>query len=98
MTAPTPTLGIVGAGQLARMMLQSAVSLGLRVRLLAERADDSAAQIWPHTTIGSPDSLDALRDFAAGCDVLTFDHELVPPEHLAVLESEGRCMRPGGAA
>ena len=97
MTVPGPTLGIVGAGQLARMMVQAAISLGLRVRVLAARADDSAAQVWPDVTIGSPDSLDALSAFTAGCDVVTFDHELIDPDYLAALEAAGCCLRPSAA-
>ena len=61
-----PTVGIVGAGQLARMTVQAVISLGVRVRLLAARADDSAALVWPDVAIGSPDSLADLRQFAAG--------------------------------
>jgi 5-(carboxyamino)imidazole ribonucleotide synthase len=93
-----PVVGIVGAGQLARMTVQAATSLAVPVRLLAARPDDGAALVWPAVQVGSPDSLDALRDFAARCDVLTFDHELVDPEHLAALEAEGRCLRPSAAA
>jgi 5-(carboxyamino)imidazole ribonucleotide synthase len=100
MTAPPrlPIVGIVGAGQLARMTVQAAIPLGLRVRLLAARPDDSAAQVWPEVMIGSPDSRDALTAFARACDVLTFDHELVDPEHLAGLEASGHCLRPSAAA
>ena len=98
MTALTPVIGIVGAGQLARMTVQAAISLSVPVRVLAARPDDGAALVWPHVEIGSPDSLEALRHFAAGCDILTFDHELVDPEHLRALEGEGRCLRPSAAA
>jgi len=93
-----PVVGIVGAGQLARMTVQAAIALAVPVRLLAARPDDGAALVWPAAQVGSPDSLDALRDFAARCDVLTFDHELVDPAHLAALEAEGRCLRPSAAA
>jgi 5-(carboxyamino)imidazole ribonucleotide synthase len=93
----TPITGIVGAGQLARMMAQAAIPLGLRLRLLAAHADDSAAQVWPDVEVGSPDSRDALSQFAGGCDLLTFDHELVDPDHLAALEAAGRRLRPSAA-
>jgi 5-(carboxyamino)imidazole ribonucleotide synthase len=92
--APRLTVGIVGAGQLARMMVQAAIPLGITVRLLAATADDSAALVWPNVLVGSPDSLDALRELAASCDVVTFDHELVDPGHLAALEAEGYTLRP----
>jgi len=92
-----PLLGIVGGGQLARMTVQAAIGLGVRVRVLAARPDDSAVQVWPDVIVGSPDSFDALSGFAAGCDLLTFDHELVDPEHLAALEAAGRSLRPSAA-
>ena len=47
-----PTVGIVGAGQLARMSVAPAVELGVRLRVLAERADDPAAQVVPDVTVG----------------------------------------------
>lgn len=90
-----PTVGIVGAGQLARMMYQAAIPLEIPVRLLAARDDDGAALIARDVMIGRPDSLDDLRRFAAACDVVTFDHELVEPEHLRTLEREGVVLRPG---
>ena len=49
-------------------------------------ADDSAAQVGRGDQVGDYRSLDDLRAFAAGCDVLTFDHEHVPGDHLAALE------------
>lgn len=92
-----PTVGIVGAGQLARMTCQAAIPLGLRVRLLAERPDDAAALVSPHVSIGSPASRDDLAAFAAGCDVVTFDHELVDAAALATLEAAGHRLAPDAA-
>lgn len=89
-----PRIGVVGAGQLARMTIQAAISLGLQIRLLAERADDSAALISPAVMLGSPNSLSDLMRFAETCDVVTFDHELVNVEHLCRLEEAGYCLRP----
>ena len=51
------TVGIVGAGQLARMTLPVAESLGIDIKLLAEREDDSAAMIGKHVDLGSPHPL-----------------------------------------
>ncbi len=84
----------MGAGQLARMTYQAAIALGVRVRVLAETADDSAAQISHDVVIGDYRDLDTLRAFAAGCDVLTFDHEHVPTEALRILAAEGVAVRP----
>jgi len=93
----TPVVGIVGGGQLARMMYQAAIPLGLRPRIMVERDDDAAALIAADVTIGSPTSDSDLRAFAAGCDVLTFDHELVDAESLDSLERSGRAVRPGAS-
>ena len=93
-----PVAGMVGAGQLARMTSQAATGLGVGFRVLAGAADESAAQVVAGTQLGDYRSLADLRGFAAGCDVVTFDHEHVPGEHLAVLEKDGVQVRPGAAA
>ncbi len=93
-----PVVGMVGGGQLARMTHEAASELGIRLRILAASPDDSAVQVCPDVSVGDPGSLADLRDFAASCDVLTFDHEHVPSAHLAGLESAGVCVRPGAAA
>ena len=90
-----PVVGVVGGGQLARMMAAPAIGLGITLRVLARDPQDSAALVVPGTEVGDEDDLDALRAFAAGCDVLTFDHEHVPTEHLRTLEAEGVVVRPG---
>src|SRR6266702_3862797 len=69
-----PVVGMVGAGQLARMTHQAAISLGQSLRVLAESADDGAALVIPGIVVGDYRSLDDLRQFALGCDVVTFDH------------------------
>lgn len=89
-----PSIGIVGAGQLARMTLPEAVPLGIDLRLLAERGDDSAALVAKHVALGAPDSITDLRRFAQTCDVLTFDHELVNAAALRDLMAEGHVVRP----
>ncbi|MGQ0625921.1 MAG: 5-(carboxyamino)imidazole ribonucleotide synthase [Sporichthyaceae bacterium] len=93
-----PVVGMVGGGQLARMTAQAAIALDVRLHVLAESADASAAQIAAQVTVGDPDDLETLRRFASGVDVLTFDHEGVPTEHLAKLEADGVLVRPGSAA
>jgi 5-(carboxyamino)imidazole ribonucleotide synthase len=90
-----PSLAVVGGGQLARMMAQAAVPLGVRLRLLAEGPDVSAAQVVRDPTVGDYRDLATLRGVADGCDVVTFDHEHVPTEHLRTLTGEGHACRPG---
>jgi 5-(carboxyamino)imidazole ribonucleotide synthase len=94
----SPVVGMVGAGQLARMTSQAATGLGVGFRVLAEAAGESAAQVVAGTQLGDYRSPDDLRAFAAGCDVITFDHEHVPGDQLAGLEREGVPVRPGSAA
>ena len=94
--AGTPAdLAVIGGGQLARMMQQAAIGLGVRIRLLAEGPDVSAAQVIPDHIVGDHTNLDDLRAVVAGVPVVTFDHEHVPPEHLRTLEAEGHACRPG---
>ncbi|HJR89596.1 MAG TPA: 5-(carboxyamino)imidazole ribonucleotide synthase [Aeromicrobium sp.] len=88
-------LAVIGGGQLARMMQPAAIGLGIRLRLLAEAPDVSAAQVIPDHVLGDHGNLDDLRRVAEGCAVVTFDHEHVPPEHLRTLEAEGHLPRPG---
>jgi 5-(carboxyamino)imidazole ribonucleotide synthase len=88
---------MIGAGQLARMTCQAAISLGVRFRVLAGTATDSAAQVCAETELGDHTSLPDLLAFAGRCDVLTFDHEQVPPEHLAAL-AKVVTVHPGPAA
>ncbi|UGT58650.1 5-(carboxyamino)imidazole ribonucleotide synthase [Nocardia asteroides] len=89
-----PTVTMVGGGQLARMTHQAAVALGQRLRVLAERPDDPAAQVTPEVVLGSHSDLSALRKAAVGSHALTFDHEHVPTEHLEVLVAEGVNVAP----
>jgi len=94
----TPTVGIVGAGQLARMLIEAATPLDIPIRLLAASAEDGAAQIWPHVDIGSPKSAEDLLAFAEHCDVLTFDHELVNLDAIRELEAAGKTVYPSSNA
>ncbi|HEY2983396.1 MAG TPA: ATP-grasp domain-containing protein, partial [Jatrophihabitantaceae bacterium] len=93
-----PVVGMVGAGQLARMTHQAAIALGQSVRILAESADDGAALVAADVVVGDYRSLDDLRAFARGCDVVTFDHEHVPNEHVAALADAGVSVHPDAAA
>jgi 5-(carboxyamino)imidazole ribonucleotide synthase len=93
-----PVVGMVGGGQLARMTHQAAIALGQSLRVLAARADDGAALVVADTAIGDHTDIDALRAFAKGCDVVTFDHEHVPGHLIETLEAEGFTVRPGSRA
>ncbi|MCK7625043.1 5-(carboxyamino)imidazole ribonucleotide synthase [Streptomyces sp. RS10V-4] len=89
---------MVGGGQLARMTHEAGIPLGIKFKLLSDTPQDSAAQVVSEVVIGDYRDLDTLRAFARGCDVVTFDHEHVPTEHLHALEADGVVIRPGPEA
>jgi 5-(carboxyamino)imidazole ribonucleotide synthase len=91
-------IGVVGGGQLARMMYEESIPLGMELRFLVERPDDPVALVSPHISLGSARSPDDLRRFAAEVDVLTFDHEVVDLAALAELEADGHVLRPSAVA
>jgi 5-(carboxyamino)imidazole ribonucleotide synthase len=89
----TLTVGVIGGGQLARMMIPAAVNLGIHLRVLAENAGESADLAT--TMLGDyRNAADVLR-FSEGVDVVTFDHEHVPQEVLRALVESGVAVRPG---
>ncbi|GEP35578.1 N5-carboxyaminoimidazole ribonucleotide synthase [Nocardioides szechwanensis] len=96
--AMAPTLAVIGGGQLARMMAQPAIALGLPLRLLAEADGVSAAQVIPDHVVGDYTDLDTLLKVTDGCAAVTFDHEHVPTDHLHALEDAGIAVRPGPEA
>jgi len=92
-----PTVGIIGAGQLARMTIAPATALGIDLLLLAVDANDSGAQITQHV-VGDYKDLQTVREFAKKCDVVTFEHELIPLSIIKALEADGVVVRPSAAA
>ncbi|WP_101589337.1 5-(carboxyamino)imidazole ribonucleotide synthase [Brevibacterium jeotgali] len=90
-----PKIGVVGGGQLARMMAPAAEALGVSFHVLSEADGASAAQVSAFVTVGDYRDWDDLKAFADTVDVLTFDHEHVPPEHLRALEAAGHSVHPG---
>lgn len=85
-------IGVIGGGQLARMMVPPAVALGLDLRVLAETAGSSAA--LAATAVGDYRDAATVLGFAADVDVVTFDHEHVPQDVLARLVAAGIPMHP----
>lgn len=99
MSSPTvpggfPTVAVVGSGQLARMMQQAAIALGVRLRLLATDAGDSAAQVIADTHVGHHTDAEAVRAVAQDVAALTFDHEHVPQDILLALQADGVAVGP----
>ncbi len=89
---------MVGAGQLARMTHQAAVDLDVELVVVAGSATEPAVLAGAPHRPGGPGDASALLAAAAGAEVVTFDHELVPGPVLAELEAAGLVLRPGPAA
>ena len=75
-----PTVAVIGGGQLARMMQESAIALGINLRALVEADDGSTGLVTVDKAAGSPSDLDAIRALIDGADVLTFEHEHIPAQ------------------
>jgi 5-(carboxyamino)imidazole ribonucleotide synthase len=86
-------VGVIGGGQLARMMIGPAIELGLELRVLAETVDSSARD--RATAVGDYRDVDTVLEFARGVDVITFDHEHVPQDVLDALVASGVAVHPG---
>ena len=86
------TVGVIGGGQLARMMIPAAINLGIELRVFAEAQDSSA---WiAASVVGDFTDSDQVLDFAQSVDVVTLDHERVPLDNLSRLVSEGIAVFP----
>ena len=93
-----PVVGVIGGGQLARMMQAPAIELGVQLSVLAEAEDSSAALVIPSAPVGEHTDIETVRAFASRCDVVTFDHEHVPAHVLQALEAHGVTLHPRPAA
>jgi 5-(carboxyamino)imidazole ribonucleotide synthase len=90
--APGSTVGIVGGGQLGRMLATAAAQLGYRCHVLAPDSDPPACDVAARFTRAPYDDLDALRRFADAVDVATYEFENLPAASLAELRDK---LRPG---
>ncbi|HYO60373.1 MAG TPA: 5-(carboxyamino)imidazole ribonucleotide synthase [Actinomycetota bacterium] len=89
---PVETVGILGAGQLGRMLAGAASRLGLRTHVYAPDADPIAAQVANAFTSARYEDAAALSEFAADVDVVTYEFENVPAEALDQLESARKLL------
>lgn len=78
MIPPGETIGILGGGQLGRMLAKAAAQLGYRVHVYAPEADSVAAEVCAQFTCAHWDDAKALSAFAADCAVVTYEFENVP--------------------
>ncbi|RZV55262.1 MAG: 5-(carboxyamino)imidazole ribonucleotide synthase [Deltaproteobacteria bacterium] len=93
---PGATVGIIGGGQLARMMALEARRMGYRVSVLAPRADDPAVPLADLWIPGQLDDVEAAQRLAESADVVTVDSEHVPASLLSDIERL-RPVRPSAA-
>ena len=92
-----PKVGVIGAGQLARMMVPAAVDLGIELSLMANSSSDSAAQVAPYVVMDLNDEA-AVLAWAKKCDVVTFEHEQVPAKAIAAMEKAGVKVFPSSSS
>jgi 5-(carboxyamino)imidazole ribonucleotide synthase len=83
--APGGTIGIIGGGQLGRMLAMAAARLGLKACIYNDAPDAPAFQVTPHHVIAPYDDKAALEAFAARCDAVTFEFENLPAHAIARL-------------
>ena len=95
--APGRTIGIIGGGQLGRMLAMAAARLGLKTSIYNDAPDAPAFQVTPLATVGAYDDLAKLAAFADDCDVVTFEFENLPAHAIAHL-GEHVPVRPGAHA
>ena len=83
---PNSVIGIIGGGQLGRMMACASAELGYRVHIFTPEQDSPASQVAWNTTVADYTNQSALCEFAGSVDVVTFEFENVPHECLQLLE------------
>lgn len=94
---PGGTIGIIGGGQLGRMLALAAARLGLKTAIYNDAADAPAFQVTPHSVAAPYEDLDRLAAFADACDVVTFEFENLPAHAIAHL-AQHVPVRPGAHA
>jgi 5-(carboxyamino)imidazole ribonucleotide synthase len=94
---PGSTIGILGGGQLGRMLATAAAQLGYRCHIYAPEEESVAAEMAADFTIGKYDDLIALEAFAKSCDIITYEFENVPAAPLSKILGKA-AIRPGTAA
>ncbi|MCV2888671.1 5-(carboxyamino)imidazole ribonucleotide synthase [Ruegeria aquimaris] len=94
---PGARIGILGGGQLGRMLSVAAARLGFVTHIYEPGANPPAGQVADRVSTASYDDAEALAQFAASVDVITYEFENIPTEALDILEAH-RPIRPGREA
>ena len=92
------TIGILGSGQLGRMLIGAGAALGFDFSVYSPDADSPAGRVAAHQARGAYDDLDAVMAWAAACDVITYEFENVPVATVEALVAAGHTVRPGAKA
>jgi len=85
-TPPGSTIGIVGGGQLGRMLARAASRMGYKTHIYTPEKDSPASHVATKTTVGAYQDTTALRAFAQTVDIVTFEFENIPAETLEMLQ------------
>lgn len=88
MTSPGSTIGIMGGGQLGRMLAMAAAEMGYQTHIFCPNPDAVAAQVANHHTVAEYDNRIALMGFASSVDVISFEFENIPAESLEALAQQ----------
>ena len=95
--SPGGTIGIIGGGQLGRMLSLAAARLGIKCHIFAPEPDSPAFQVAASHTIAAYGDIAALAEFARAVDVVTYEFENIPADAVTLLSSM-RPVRPNAAA
>lgn len=95
--APGATIGILGGGQLGRMLALAAARLGFKSHIYCPDPQSPAFEVTPHKTVAAYDDEAALRAFASAVDVITYEFENVPASTAEIL-ADLKPLRPGANA
>lgn len=91
---PSSTIGILGGGQLGRMLALAAAQLGMKTHIYCPEPDSPAFEVTPHKTVADYEDKKALAAFADSVDVITYEFENVP-ESAAAFLSKRKTLAPG---
>jgi 5-(carboxyamino)imidazole ribonucleotide synthase len=94
---PRATLGLIGGGQLGRLLIQAAIPMGVAVHVLDPDPQCPAAPAASRLITAPFDDAAGLHALSRGCDAVTLEIEAPPAALLAALEAEGVPVRPGAA-
>ena len=96
--APNSVIGLLGGGQLGRLLANAASGLGLRTHIYAPEANCPAKDVAFAQTMADYDDAAALSAFARSVDVITYEFENVPAQTVEILKTAGAEVAPGGKA